>query len=256
MRVLRVAGAHFRPGIEAGRVRCILHVSNRAAQRARAVEGALRAAQNLDAIQVLQTHVEIQRCVIDVGRHRRHDRRCQTQLARGAFAVQATNDQSRAVDAAEWTLVGEIDSGHRMRECGHVLDAGCLQIGARDRGNTDRQILRGYFAPRRCHDDFLQRETLILGIRVCLNVCAVDRRHHRRSQRRDFLDATRSTAWIDCYGSSRALRCRHDCSLLCSLNHRRRVAPSTPQLCDANTHSGVGKLIFYNSLLSKNGSKS
>ena len=84
VRVLGVAERRPRPGIEAARVRRVLHEAYRAAEGARAVERALRAAQDLDPVEVLQPQVEVERRVIDIGRDRRHDGRRQRQLTRRA----------------------------------------------------------------------------------------------------------------------------------------------------------------------------
>lgn len=160
-------------GVEGLWIRDVLHEADRATQRAGAVQGPLRSAQNLHVIQVLQPQVDEQRRIVDVCRYRRNHWGCQCQLTCCRLAVQAANDQRRAVDASERSLVRYVDAGYRVRKRRNILDAALFQRGAGNCRDADRKILRRN-CPARCrHDDFLQTRFLHSGI-VGMRTGAVD----------------------------------------------------------------------------------
>ena len=187
MRRLAESGLHL--CVEAAGVRRVLHESDGAAERSRAIQRALRAAKDLDVIEILQPQVDEQRRLVDIGCHRRNHRRGERKLARGGFAVQTADDQRAAVDAAERSLVGEVDACHGMREPRDVLNAGLIQRGARHRRDADRKILRGHGAPARGDHHLLQRA--LIGGRGRLHAeCTgtVQGGHHGGGQRADRSD--------------------------------------------------------------------
>ena len=68
------ADARFELRVKRARIGTILYETNGATEGAGAIQSALRAAQDLHAVEILKAQVEKQRSVIDVSRHRRHDR--------------------------------------------------------------------------------------------------------------------------------------------------------------------------------------
>jgi hypothetical protein len=156
VRVVGFAQSDFPPGVEAAGIGRVQHEADRAPQRSRAIEGTLRAAQHFHAIQILQAHVEKERRIVDIGGHRRHHRGRQSFLERQGLAVQPAHDQVAAVDAVERAFVGEVDSGHRVRETGHILNSGRRERLTAHGGDADGQILRGDRPAARRNDHLLQ----------------------------------------------------------------------------------------------------
>src|SRR5271170_2372956 len=105
MRVDGLAQAGLCLGIETAGVGRIEYEANSPAERARTVKSALGSAQDLDTVEVLQAHVEKQRRIVDIGRHRRHDRGRESFLESQRLAVQTAHDQRAAVDSAEGAFI-------------------------------------------------------------------------------------------------------------------------------------------------------
>ena len=224
LRVLGLAETCFHLCVEACGVRGILHESDGAAERARAVEGSLGTPQNLDVIQVLQPQIDEERGVIHVGGDGRHDGSRQRDLSARGFAIQSTDDQRGAVDAAEGSLIGEVHPRHRIGETGNILDSRLIESRPADRRDADRQILRGYGTAACCYDDLVQ----------CLFVrdgrCAIQHAHDCARNRRHFFDPPSANSAAYGGGLRRAGKFLHGSSSmplpLCrwTKSHTRRCA--------------------------------
>jgi hypothetical protein len=106
-------------------------------------------------IQVLKAQIHEQRSFIHVRGHRRNDGRGKRQICR-CFAVQTANDERAAGDAAIGSLVGIVDSCHRARKSGNVLNPRLLERRTANGRDADRNILDRQSAASRRNDDFLK----------------------------------------------------------------------------------------------------
>ena len=197
-------------GVEAARIRRVLHETDGAAERTGSIQSALRAPQNFHVIEVVQPQIDEQRRIVHVGRDRRHDRRRESDGAAGRFAVQTTNDELRAIDAAERPLVGEVHPRHRLRQAGDVVDPGSVERGTAHGRDAHRQILRRRRAARGRDDDLLQR---IVGGQGGIAIEGGQDRSRERSRRRRALASRlqtpeasrREPAVVLCASPSRAV---------------------------------------------------
>ena len=145
-----------RPALELLGIGPVHDVADVARQRAGAVQRALRPAQHLDPVDVLQHEIAEQRRVVDVGRHGR--RRRQRHVAVGAGVD---------VDAADHDAVGDAGiavaailhrhARHRPQRLDGVVDVGTLERFTRHRRDVERNLLHRLVAAGRRDDDFLER---------------------------------------------------------------------------------------------------
>src|SRR6185437_7068810 len=106
LRVSRAAQTNLHAGVEGRWIGSFLHEPDRSSERTRAIQRALRTAQDLDPLQILQAQIDENRCVVDISCYGRNDGRCGRRKACGSLAVQAPYDQVRAVHTTEGPLVG------------------------------------------------------------------------------------------------------------------------------------------------------
>ena len=150
-----------RPEVERGllELRTVRQVAYRAAERAGAVQGALRSEQHLDTLHVIEREVDVDRYVADIRGH-------------GVAAVVA--DDVRLVDRREaqaahddlvrrsLALIDDVEPGYVAAELSEIGDLARFQHLAVERRDVDRDVLDVLLAPRGGDDDLFDRDLIVL----------------------------------------------------------------------------------------------
>ncbi len=186
-------------GVEAARVGLRRVHRDRAAGRVAAEQRALRAAQDLDAVEVVEHHGRALRA------RREHAVRVEgdalvARLRLVSRAEAADEDQRDRVVA----VLEELQVRHQAAHVEQRDDAILVERRLVERADRERRVLQGGLAPRRGDDDFPER-------RLRLGVCG----HYRwQAQHRAAQNRKRSS-----HGSPRSLR--FCCALLARRRRRR-----------------------------------
>ncbi|MEI9987174.1 MAG: hypothetical protein WDN69_30910 [Aliidongia sp.] len=151
---------------------------DRAAHRARAVERALRPAQHLDPVQIIERRVDHDLAVLRAGRG---GHRNVVEIETDRCGIAAARRHAAHLDLG---LAGPFglhrDAGRVPGQRGEIADAAILQIFAGDRRDADRRLLyRG--RPLLCsNDDFFATGDRSAGNRRRLSMC-IERKGYCRS---------------------------------------------------------------------------
>ena len=140
------------------RVGPVRDVADGAAERARAIQRALRAEQRLDALQVEHLEVDEERDVAEVGRDR-----AARAVAHGLAGIDRADVQAahRHQVAAAGTLVGHEQARDGARELGQVGDAQVVEVAGAERHDVERDVLDVRLAAGRRDDDFLEHGAVV-----------------------------------------------------------------------------------------------
>ena len=144
-----------RLGIERIELRWIGNEAQRSAERAGAIQRALRPTQHFNTLQIAQMHREEDGRLAEIGGDRRN---CRIGIAAAIdclVRVQAAQDEVVIVAHDSGTRVHESQARHEMREVGKIHDTALFQRGAGIRGNIVRHFLHRLAAAGGSDDHFL-----------------------------------------------------------------------------------------------------